>query len=196
LELVVAGFVASVHIVVAFQLSAVMTIIALMTGGCLLLVLWPQIRRAKELGVKLTDANMQRSYQYIVHTLPAFASAMDIHARCEAEVETTLKDDSWIPALRREIRLQDVYFRYDKSADKKVLAGINLVIPAQRTTALVGPSGAGKSTLADLLMGLLMPETGEVLVDEQRLHATHTRLWRQAVAYVPQDTFCYADRCY
>ena len=32
-------------------------------------------------------------------------------------------------------------------------------------TAIVGPSGAGKSTLIDLLMGLNMPEKGEVLID-------------------------------
>jgi len=77
--------------------------------------------------------------------------------------------------------------------NKKVLSELNLVISAQQTTAIVGSSGAGKSTLADLLMGLLMPDVGEILVDGQPLHAKRARLWRQTVAYVPQDTFLFHD---
>ena len=50
------------------------------------------------------------------------------------------------------------------------------MIPARQLTAITGPSGAGKSTLADLIMGLLMPDRGQVLIDGEplagpRLHA-------------------------
>jgi ATP-binding cassette, subfamily C, bacterial len=288
LTIIVSGFVAAIHIVVAFQLSALMTLIALITGSLLLLILWPQVHRAKILGEQLTNANrevfatvsefldgiklaksygaearysqtfgatilnlrqqlldftrshawtgmiyqigaaialsallyiaavilvlpvaellvlilvfarllpmlsnLQRNYQHFVHILPAFASAMEMQARCEAEAEPVLIDNNWKPTLHQEIRLQTVHFSYDKQ--KKVLSDLNLVIAAQQTTAIVGPSGAGKSTLADLLMGLLMPETGEILVDGQLLHAKRAALWRQTVAYVPQETFLFHD---
>jgi len=138
-------------------------------------------------------SNLQRSYQHLVHTLPAFASAMEMQARCEAEAEPILIDKNWTPTLRQEIRLQNVHFRYDKQKEKKILSDFNLVISAQQTTAIVGSSGAGKSTLADLLMGLLMPDAGEILIDGQPLQAQLTRSWRQSVAYVPQETFLFHD---
>jgi ATP-binding cassette subfamily C protein len=57
LNLIVSGFIALVHVAVALKLSVAMTLIALLTGAALSLVLWPQVRRARELGVKLTEAN-------------------------------------------------------------------------------------------------------------------------------------------
>ncbi|HEX6259809.1 MAG TPA: ATP-binding cassette domain-containing protein, partial [Woeseiaceae bacterium] len=95
--------------------------------------------------------------------------------------------------LESEIRLRNVRFRYDKDVEQNVLAGLDFVIPAQRTTALVGPSGAGKSTLADLLMGLLEPDAGAVEVDAVPLTRKSLRSWRGRVAYVPQETFLFHD---
>jgi ATP-binding cassette subfamily C protein len=57
LDLIVSGFIALVHVAVALKLSVAMTLIALLTGAALSLVLWPQVRRARDLGVKLTEAN-------------------------------------------------------------------------------------------------------------------------------------------
>jgi ATP-binding cassette subfamily C protein len=47
--------------------------------------------------------------------------------------------------------------------------------------------------LADLLMGLLMPDAGEILIDGQPLQAQQIHSWRQSVAYVPQETFLFHD---
>ncbi|WP_277058172.1 ABC transporter ATP-binding protein [Trichlorobacter lovleyi] len=46
-----------------------------------------------------------------------------------------------------------------------VLNGLNLTIPAGRTTAVIGPSGEGKSVLLKHMIGLLQPDRGDVLVD-------------------------------
>ena len=46
-------------------------------------------------------------------------------------------------------------------ANKPVLHGIDLALPAGRWTSVVGPNGAGKSTLLKVLAGLL-PHSGEV----------------------------------
>jgi ATP-binding cassette subfamily C protein len=129
--------------------------------------------------------------------LPAFEAAMAMQRRCEAaeEVHPLEAGAGATPPLRleRHIRLRNVQFRYDKDADQSVLDGLDFVIPAQRTTALVGPSGAGKSTLADLLMGLLEPDAGVVEVDGLPLTRASLRSWRGSVAYVPQETFLFHD---
>ena len=289
LELLVAGLMAAVHILVAFQLSAVMAALALATGVCLLLLLWPQVLRARTLGASLIEAEkqvfgtvsqfldgiklaksygvearhyrafaeaitglrlqmlaftrsdatarlifqvgaafalsgllylattvlqlpaaellvlilifvrllpilsqLQQDYQYFVHMLPAFAVAMRLEERCRAAAEPVTPQAGESLLLRQEIRLQNVHFRYDKQG-RDILAGIDLCIPAQRTTALVGSSGAGKSTLADLLMGLLLPDAGRILVDGEPLLANRIPAWRRAVSYVPQETFLLHD---
>jgi ABC-type bacteriocin/lantibiotic exporter with double-glycine peptidase domain len=51
----------------------------------------------------------------------------------------------------------------------------------------VGKSGAGKSTLVDLLLGLLVPQEGNVLLNGVAPHIA-LELWRDKIAYVPQET--------
>lgn len=53
----------------------------------------------------------------------------------------------------------------------------------------VGPSGSGKSTAADVLLGLLRPESGEVSVDGESLDDANREAWQQCLAYVPQHIF-------
>ena len=66
--------------------------------------------------------------------------------------------------LRKELEVRDVRFRYDDDAPE-VLKGVDLRIPFGTKAAFVGSSGAGKSTLLDLLMGLQVPTSGEILID-------------------------------
>ena len=46
-----------------------------------------------------------------------------------------------------------------------VLNGLNLSIPAGKTTAVIGPSGEGKSVMLKHMIGLLTPDRGDVLVN-------------------------------
>ena len=143
-----------------------------------------------------TVSGMQQHWESLLHMLPAFAGAMAMQQRCEAAAEENPPVVAGTPPplrLEREIRLQHVRFRYDKDVAQDVLAGVDFVIPAQRTTALVGPSGAGKSTLADLIMGLLEPDAGVIEVDGVPLTRKSLRSWRGSVAYVPQETFLFHD---
>lgn len=56
-----------------------------------------------------------------------------------------------------------------------------------KTTVLIGPSGCGKSTLLRLMIGLILPDQGEVLFDGVPLTATNVREIRQKIGYVIQD---------
>ena len=51
-----------------------------------------------------------------------------------------------------------------------VFSEINLEAKAGSSLAIVGPSGSGKSTLLNLIGGLDVPTSGDVLVDGQRVH--------------------------
>ena len=52
---------------------------------------------------------------------------------------------------------------------RRVLRGVNLHVPAGCLYGLIGPGAAGKSVLLKLITGLLKPDAGKVLVDQQDL---------------------------
>jgi len=51
-----------------------------------------------------------------------------------------------------------------------VLSDIDLTLYEGETLALVGESGSGKSTLSKLIMGLYEPDSGEVILEKQKVH--------------------------
>ncbi|MEE9606962.1 MAG: ATP-binding cassette domain-containing protein, partial [Myxococcota bacterium] len=54
-------------------------------------------------------------------------------------------------------------------------------------------SGSGKTTIADLISGLVQPDTGGVFVDGVPLDEIDLRLWRSTIGYVPQEMFLFHD---
>lgn len=90
--------------------------------------------------------------------------------------------------FKGELRLQDVTFRYQPQLPD-VLHGLNLVIPQGARIGLVGTTGSGKSTLMDLVMGLLLPSSGQLLVDGVPLSGQSQLAWQKNIAHVPQAIF-------
>jgi ATP-binding cassette subfamily B protein RaxB len=84
------------------------------------------------------------------------------------------------------VELRNVRFRYSPT-DPWVLDGINLVIEPGEHLAITGPSGGGKSTLVKVMLGLLEPDSGEVLVDGLPLKQFGYSHYREQVGAVLQD---------
>jgi ABC-type multidrug transport system fused ATPase/permease subunit len=86
----------------------------------------------------------------------------------------------------REIRFRGVRFAYP-GAERPVLDGFDLAIPAGSSLAIVGQNGAGKTTLAKLLCRLYDPQQGAIEVDGIDLRALDLDEWRARLAAVFQD---------
>jgi ATP-binding cassette subfamily B protein len=109
-------------------------------------------------------------------------------------VPAEVSDKPGAPALavgRGEIRFENVEFHYD--ADRKILKGVDFVVPAGRTVAIVGPSGAGKSTIARLLYRFYDVTGGRILIDGQDIRDVTQESLRRAIGIVPQDTVLFND---
>ena len=84
-----------------------------------------------------------------------------------------------------EVTIENVYLTYP-DADKPAVVDASATVSAGRSLALVGSTGAGKSTLADVILGVLEPDSGEVRISGVSPREAVTR-WPGAIAYVPQS---------
>ena len=90
-----------------------------------------------------------------------------------------------------EVRFAGVRFNY--IADAAALDGIDLVVPAGKTTALVGRSGSGKSTLLSLVPRLYDVGDGKVEIDGRDVRDVTLRSLRGQIATVSQDVLLFDD---
>ncbi len=78
---------------------------------------------------------------------------------------------------------------WKRRADRPVLRGATLEVPAQAIVALLGPSGCGKTTLLRLIAGFEEAEQGEITLDGRQLQGpgTYVPAERRRIGYVPQE---------
>jgi ATP-binding cassette, subfamily B, multidrug efflux pump len=92
-------------------------------------------------------------------------------------------------SVRGEIEFRDVSMNYGAG---RVLDGIDLLIPAATTIAVVGHTGSGKSTLVNLVPRLMDPTEGRVLLDGIDLRDVDPADVRRHIGFVPQETFLFS----
>lgn len=90
--------------------------------------------------------------------------------------------------LKQGLHLKAISYSYPNS-DQSGVRDITLTIRAGEKIGIVGTTGAGKTTLADVILGLLEPDQGNLVVDETEITSDNLRAWMQSVGYVPQDIF-------
>lgn len=83
------------------------------------------------------------------------------------------------------VQLKNVSFKYP-SRGLDVVSDVSLVIPQGSFVGFVGSSGAGKTTLVDLMLGVLEPNSGEVLISGLSPKKA-VKQYPGAVSYIPQD---------
>ena len=88
--------------------------------------------------------------------------------------------------------LRNVVYGYP-GTQEPAIKGINLTIVPNASIGLVGATGSGKTTTVDLILGLLTPNSGQVLVDDIEIGSDNIDRWRRNLGYVPQHIFLSDD---
>ncbi len=93
--------------------------------------------------------------------------------------------------LNDAIRMEKLSFQYPES-DKWILKDAELTIHKNTSVAFVGSSGAGKTTVADLILGLLEPQSGKITIDGMDI-TNHMQSWHNCIGYIPQTIYLMDD---
>ncbi|XP_023735637.2 ABC transporter B family member 19 [Lactuca sativa] len=92
-----------------------------------------------------------------------------------------------------KIEFKNVSFAYPSRPTLPILNSLNLVIPSQRTLALVGASGAGKSTVFALLERFYDPNEGVVKLDGHDIRTLQVKWLRSQMSMVGQEPVLFAN---
>ena len=90
--------------------------------------------------------------------------------------------------FNKSIKLNNVSFSYPE-AKKETLQKININIPVLTNVAITGRSGSGKSTLIDVILGLLTPNKGNLIIDNNIILPNNNKSWQKIIGYVPQKIY-------
>jgi subfamily B ATP-binding cassette protein MsbA len=142
-----------------------------------LLLAYEPIKRLANLNVNLQEG---------------LAAAQRIFALLDDEPKIRDAADAKTLAIGKgEVAFRAVRFAYGDDAE--ALQGIDLVVPAGRSVALVGPSGAGKSTILNLIPRFYDVDEGSVAIDGQDVRGVTLASLRGAIALVSQEVSLFDD---
>ena len=134
-------------------------------------------------------ANMiQSCYQKTVGLEAAANSILSTTDKALHNVETMTGKIE--PSFNDKISFNNITLGY---GDNIICSNLTDSIPAQKITAIFGPSGIGKSTLLDAVLGLIIPQKNDVLIDGVPVSEIDIKKWRSQIGYVPQETFLFHD---
>jgi len=150
-------------------------------GGPGDLVLMLAIARQQQLLVQTTVEGFSRLLEG-VHVANAY-----FWLRARAARVAVTADPAPVPErLETGISLRGVSFGYP-GAERRVLSGLDLDLPAGSMVALVGTHGSGKTSLVKLLTGMYPADSGTVLVDGTPMDRLDPEAWRARITCGFQD---------
>ncbi|WP_342586718.1 ABC transporter ATP-binding protein [Limnoraphis robusta] len=109
----------------------------------------------------------------------------------EQHSHSSLTEANHTIPFEQKIVLDQVTYSYPKTSEI-ALEKISMTLEKGQSIAFIGKSGAGKTTLVDVILGLLVPQSGDIQVDGQSIYK-NLRSWQNLIGYIPQSIFLIDD---
>lgn len=130
----------------------------------------------------------------LLHSIQRYGIAKKrIKNLLDVKPKIELKGEEPLKTLLVPIEFKNVRIVFD---NKVVLENLNLKINPQETIAFIGKTGSGKSSIVNLLLGFIIPESGEVLINGKNYLDYNIKDLREKVGYVTQSSFLFSDTIY
>lgn len=182
-----------IEVVCIIGLLAIVAVQSIVSGGNnnlltqMIMIALAALRILPALGALLGNVNT------IVFNAPGLTAASDtlhmvneLNGKEDGKKEGAKKNYKDVH-FERELVLSHVSYAYPRT-EKKVIDDLSLSITKGISVGLIGASGAGKTTLADIVLGLLKPQSGEVLMDGMNIEMLGEE-WHHIIGYVPQSIY-------
>ena len=131
---------------------------------------------------------MQKAYQGALIGESAYHDIMELVAESSSQPE--INPGKQKACFDKECRLEDVSLAH---GDHIVLNHVSMELLRGEVIVLTGPSGSGKTTLADIILGLIVPDSGIMKIDGIPLEEIDLFSWRRLIGYVPQELVLFHD---
>lgn len=160
-----------------------------------ILALVPQLSAFVVAAVRLLPSVNRMSTN--INQIPYYEGAVEtvlnvINSGNEYTIRTNKREQKNLNiSFSKEIVLHNIVFSYP-NAKTPVLDKASFTIKKGQSVGIVGASGAGKTTVVDIILGLLKPQSGEVLVDGVNIE-NGLPTWLEKVSYIPQSVFLIDD---
>ena len=142
-------------------------------------------------GMQILISLMMLSFIYVTLTISA-EGMKRIIAVLEEEPAMKEKENPVTEVPDGSVVFRNVSFKYSETAQRYVLAGVNLDIPSGATVGIIGGTGSSKSSLVQLIPRLYDVSEGAVLVGGTDVRDYAIRSLRDAVAMVLQKNQLFA----
>ncbi len=80
------------------------------------------------------------------------------------------------------VRIENLHKKFVR---QEVLKGINLTLNSGTITAFIGPNGSGKTTLVKSILGLVLPDEGNIFIEDNSIN--ELKNYRRKIGYMPQS---------
>ena len=96
-----------------------------------------------------------------------------------------------VPEIEGNVEFKDVSYKYPDS-DQYVIKDFSLNVKKGECIAVVGASGSGKSTIMNMIIGFLLPDKGELLIDGKPITEFNLSEYRHNLSVVPQNSILFS----
>lgn len=109
-------------------------------------------------------------------------------SRTEVEVGSPSAHAATARFVIRDVGFRNVSYTYPGS-HAPTLSDVSFSVPPRGSLGVIGATGAGKTTVVDILLGLLEPQSGDVVSGGRSIRDIGVRNWQRSIGYVPQQIY-------
>jgi len=139
---------------------------------------------------RMSSSLAQVRYRY-ASTEVIYRELLALRSRSSEPLPGSAREHVSPVPFRRALVIERLSYCYPATR-RPAIDDVSLEIPQGHWVAFIGPTGSGKTTLADLILGLLVPNSGRILVDGRNLH-DNLGGWQRNVGYVAQTVYLIDD---